>query len=531
MPSGLKGTVAVLTTALLTATVVGPAIGDVAATPRGESYYNYSRSRQAWFEHEYATALDYMKLAVEGAPGSAEVVLDLARMYQDLNDPRRAAETARRAVTLAPESVEARQVLAESLLEIAESTDATHEEGLAALRAYQDLIDADPENEAGHLAVARLQIARGFYDSAMETLRRHLQLNSGSKEGIFLAAQVLIRLERYEEAVATLRNAVMRHPREPRFRWALSEVHERMGDLEIAEGVARELLKMRTDPFQVRYALARLNQRLGRYGKAFEHLEVVSGMMDERSSRFSDSDRAEIRLRMIRLLLLAERIAEAVLQADGGIRRFPSDDRFGLQKGEILLLQGRNAEAREFLGEQSAVEEGNMERLAFISDAYLSAGAQRERTGDLETAGDLLKRSVELNPDNDVALNYLGYMLADQGVRLDEAIGYIERALESDPKNGAYLDSLGWAFYRKGDYLRAEMMLDEALAAMVEEPEIHVHLGHLYHATQRVDAAIVAWEEALRRGAENVGEIRALIDSARQQSGQVAPPTSGSPEK
>ena len=75
------------------------------------------------------------------------------------------------------------------------------------------------------------------------------------------------------------------------------------------------------------------------------------------------------------------------------------------------------------------------------------------------------------------------------------------------------------------------MMLDEALAAMVEEPEIHVHLGHLYHVIQRLDAAIAAWEEALRRGAENVDEIRALIDAARQQSGQVAPPASGPLEK
>ena len=141
-----------------------------------------------------------------------------------------------------------------------------------------------------------------------------------------------------------------------------------------------------------------------------------------------------------------------------------------------------------------------------------------ERAKDFEGAEKHLKRSIEMNPQNGQALNYLGYMLADRSVQLDEALGFIRRALESDPDNGAYLDSLGWAYFRKGDYVRAEQALSSAIAALPEEAEIHAHMGELYSATGRLTDAIEAWKDALKHGIPNAEDIRAKVAAAQQKT-------------
>ena len=81
------------------------------------------------------------------------------------------------------------------------------------------------------------------------------------------------------------------------------------------------------------------------------------------------------------------------------------------------------------------------------------------------------------DPKNAMTLNYLGYMLADRDTRLEEALGYIRRAVALDPQNGAYLDSLGWAYYKLGNYDLAEENLRRASERINNDPTVHQHLA------------------------------------------------------
>ena len=95
-----------------------------------------------------------------------------------------------------------------------------------------------------------------------------------------------------------------------------------------------------------------------------------------------------------------------------------------------------------------------------------------ERQKDFDRAESLFKEILKENPSNAVVLNYLGYMLADRGVRLDEAVRYVKEALAVDPRNGAYLDSLGWAYFKLNDLENAEKYLLEA-NELVQERSHH----------------------------------------------------------
>ena len=483
---------------------------------RSESYFQYCLSRQAWFDRDYDAALDHMKRASEADPRSTQLTLDLAELHLDLRQPREAVTVARRAVGQSPELPAAHDVLARALLTVAEANDATQADQDEALGAVMELLRLDPNNGSAYLSLARLQIGRGRLDQAMEALEQHLEKDPGSEEGVFMAAQVLTKLGRFAEAEPFLKRAIANQPSDPRLRMALVEVYEEAGDLPGAYREALDLLAMRVDPVRVRLTLARLSEMMGKPDDAVEHFREIGKAMDEQEARYPAAERAEVDLRLILLLLQADRVSEAIAAADLGLGRFPNDDRFRLRKGEALLMEGKAKEAREVMREKGAVDANDAEQKGRISEAYVSAGAREERKGNLAAAEKHMMRAIELDPHNDVALNYVGFMLVEQGVRLDEAIAYIRRALEKEPDNGAYLDSLGWAFFKKKDYAQAEKLLDQAVAAMHDEPEIHEHLAELYYATGRPEEALRSWQTAIDLGAEDADAIVRKMSAARK---------------
>jgi Flp pilus assembly protein TadD len=99
-----------------------------------------------------------------------------------------------------------------------------------------------------------------------------------------------------------------------------------------------------------------------------------------------------------------------------------------------------------------------------------------DKAGDAAAAESQLRQAIKIDPGYADACNYLGYMFAEKGVNLDEAVALVKKALEADPGNGAYIDSLGWAYYRKGDIAGALSELEKAAALEPLDPEIRAHL-------------------------------------------------------
>jgi tetratricopeptide (TPR) repeat protein len=151
----------------------------------------------------------------------------------------------------------------------------------------------------------------------------------------------------------------------------------------------------------------------------------------------------------------------------------------------------------------SMFEEALQESLNTIGDRlgasfYFAYGAAAEQAGDLTKAVAMLKKSIELEPDTAAqAYNYLGYMWVDRGENLEEAGTLIKRALALDPENGAYLDSLGWYFYKLGDYEQAVTYLKQALERLQPlDPVVLEHLGDAYAAQGKSAEALENWKHA-----------------------------------
>ena len=138
-------------------------------------------------------------------------------------------------------------------------------------------------------------------------------------------------------------------------------------------------------------------------------------------------------------------------------------------------------------------------------------GALLEQRKDYTKAEAAFRDALARDPLHAPSLNYLGYMLAERGERLDEAVTLVERALTIDPDNGSYLDSLGWALFKQKRYDRAEPLLRRAAEQIPGNSVVQEHLGDLLWAMGRKSEAADAWRHALSGDRESI-DVKAIED-------------------
>jgi tetratricopeptide (TPR) repeat protein len=157
---------------------------------------------------------------------------------------------------------------------------------------------------------------------------------------------------------------------------------------------------------------------------------------------------------------------------------------------DMLRVNEQFAEASQILTEVIAARPGDWRLLYARGVANDRAGRWAEGEADLRAA-------LKIRPDDSEMLNYLGYSWIDRGEHLPEALAMVQRAVASNPKSGAMIDSLGWAYFRLGDYKKAVEKLEEAIELEAGDPDINNHLGDAYWRIGRRDEAEFQWRRVL----------------------------------
>jgi tetratricopeptide (TPR) repeat protein len=180
---------------------------------------------------------------------------------------------------------------------------------------------------------------------------------------------------------------------------------------------------------------------------------------------------------------------------------------------QIYMKQKRWKDAEDALNESNKLA-SKPEEKAYVQ--YYQ-GMFYERQKKFDQAEQAFRLILQEDPNNPPTLNYLGYMLADHNMRLEEAFNMIKHAVELDPQNGAYLDSLGWAYFKLGKYDEAEDNLRRAAEKTPNDATIQDHLGELYAKTGKLKLAAVHWERALTEWNRSVASDVDQQDVARVQ--------------
>jgi len=189
-----------------------------------------------------------------------------------------------------------------------------------------------------------------------------------------------------------------------------------------------------------------------------------------------------------------ERVDEAQALLEKIIAADPKDIRPLDALGNILRAHERYGEAKEYYSRAvELIDKPTKQNWAL----YYSRGVCNERLKDWPAAEADFKLALELNPEESLILNYLGYSWVDQGMNLKQAMEYIRQAVQLKPDDGYYVDSLGWAYYRLGNMPAAVEHLERAVELRPDDPIINDHLGDAYWRVGRTLEAKYQWEQAL----------------------------------
>jgi len=477
-------------------------------------------------------------------PLDGSMSLLLGKVYARTGRLAEAESLLRQVVARTPGNLEAADAFA-SLLEFEKKYD-------DAIAVYGRVLDGDTESPYVRTRVGTLQLLAGRYKDAIRELLRGQATDPADSRALLPLAQAYEGAGEIKDALETYDRLVQKEPGNLEARFHKARLQQKQGLEDQALKGYQEIIDLAsgrgavTDREASIVALAHsqigILQLEGRqYAAAIESFTKALDAADEPGP--------ELFLLLGRADLESGKTEEARRVVTEAIERFPGDLDVKVFRGEILIAGGDETAAREFYEGLLRDAGGSSDAYARVSEALLrrkhyaladqflkegtrvhpeddallfARGAALERQGHAAEAERLLARSVRINPKNAMALNYLGYMLAERGVRLQEAMGYVQRALAVDPKNAAYLDSLGWVQFRMALYDEAEKSLRAALAADEDDPTIHDHLGDLMLQIGRPQEALREWQTALQRGHEEPDRLRKKILKA--QGGQKVTP-------
>ena len=460
------------------------------------------------------------KLAIKLAPDSEEAVATLAMFYSEEGDPAKAAETLssipeanrsaklylmlggtydqqkdykksidayQHAIALDRDNLDAIRGMAEALLNDGQTA--------KALQQFQVIADANPEDARTYIRIAEIYRRQGKLDQALQSLKKAQSMVKESDQISYGIAEIYQTQGRYDEAAQQLQALLKTNESKtsPDDQDNRSVFLERLGTVyrdnnqeQQAIDTFRQMLTLGDDSAKRgyqelidTYREAKDWQKATDVAKeATERLPKDRDLKIVYASQMADLGQSDVAIQQVKSLLTGKAedrdIYVRLAMMYSRLKRWP-DAEAALDKADQL----------------SAKSEDHQE-IAFLR----ASGYERQKR--YAEAEELFRKIIKDAPDNSAALNYLGYMMADRGENLDEALGMIKKAVDREPANGAFLDSLGWAYFKLGKYdLAEDSLLKASQHVMGADPTVQEHLGDLYQKTGRLKLAASHWERAV----------------------------------
>lgn len=424
-------------------------------------------------------------------------LLELASAYEQVRDFANAAAVYKKVVDLNPGEVDVLKRYAQALLFADKLDDAR--------AVYQSIATKKPDDVESFLRLSQIYRQQGNFDAARSANEKAKTLAPDNLEILYNDVNLLDAEGRADEAIDRL-NSMIQAAEKARYTDtelnARTVLLERLGLLQrsterYADAVATFTKLAEADPNQAGRAQAQIVETY-RMAKDFAKAEAVA---NEAYKKYPE-DRTLI---VVRASLLAD-----LGKSDEAIRDMKAfmkgreDHQNYLTLSQIYEKAKKYPEMAEALTKAEELADGDDE----IQTVVFLRGAMYERQKDFAKAEAEFRKVLARNPENASALNYLGYMLADRNVRLEESFQMIKKAVDLDPGNAAYLDSLGWVYFRMGKLHEAELALKQALQRMSKDPTIHDHLGDVYSEQGDLRRAVIAWDLALKEWKRNAPSER-----------------------
>jgi len=533
--------------------------------PEGNSYFNYLLSELEGYRQDRQKSFDYLIKAQKKDPESIFLKKKLASYYLMYKKPELAKELISGILEKTPEDTEILAIHARILaFEQKDSSEIAE--------IYKKILEIDPENKSSPIALAFLYEKMNKRQELIEIFEK---AEIKSKENYFLyfyLGEAYLIEKKYSKAKKTLYKAVKEEPYRIEPKLSLIEAIKNMETSiehknEIID-LFNEIIELKPHEKAPLIELSYFYNQNGEYEKSDETFKAIA------ESWNSEKQETAVLLNFYVKNQSGDKAdfaANRIFQATG-------DDSVFMILGSIYEKEGLKNKALEtykFVPETSQIHPeaisasamvlasmGEFEKGIFILTKYLKKtpenllllstlgsiyegqnnyekaesvylkgsaisserqwtffyklGVINDRAGKKNKAIDYMKKALELNPENPDTLNYLGYTYAEMGIELEAAKEMIEKALSSRKNDGYIIDSLGWVYFKMGNYEKAKIYLQKAAEIVKNDPVILEHLGDLYIKIEKYEKAAEIYNEILNLYPEN-NEVKAKLMKMKEQ--------------
>jgi tetratricopeptide (TPR) repeat protein len=434
-----------------------------------------------------AKAAQLLKALADKNP-TARSLTALAAAYEQMRDFKAAAGVLNKLLeTNPPNAREVQRNIGQDLLLALDYN--------GALAVYNSMVADDPTDAQSFLRISQIYRQQKDFSKAREASEKAKALEPNSIEIRYNEVNILEAEDRTSDAAQMLKDILTSTNKRS---YNQSERANRVALLDRLAGLYRTLDQ--TDAAVDTY----------------RQMAEVDPMLASRSE-------AEV----IETYRIGKEFGKAQQEADAAVKKFPDDRTIRVVRASMLAEMGKvddaAADLKKLLGDKDdrdtyislaqVYDKGKRwdemgkaldaaEKLSESNEdkenIWFMRGAMLERMKKLDAAEAEFRKVLKVNPDNAGAMNYIGYMLADANMRLEESLGLVNQALDREPGNGAYLDSLGWVQYRLGRLDDAEMNLRRALEKTPRDPTVHDHMADVLMKESKVKEAVAQWEISLK---------------------------------
>jgi tetratricopeptide (TPR) repeat protein len=471
-------------------------------------------------EGDTAHALKVLS-SIPDSARSAKLYSALGAAYEQRKEYKNAIDSYKHAIVLDRDNLDAIRGLAENYL-----NDGQLE---AALEQYKVISDSNPEDAQTYVRIAEIYRRQAKYDLALENLKHADTLIPDTAEVPYSMAAVYQAQGRYDEAAKLLQDLLKKTEKSSEIGTSQTDRNNRAIFIERLGMVYREQenYTAAVETFRKMLTLGDENARSGyqeiidTYRDSKQWPQATAAAKEAVQKLPNDRD-----LRMVLDAQLADmgEFDQAVADIKGMLKGGPEDRDVHLRLAIIYTRAKRWSDAEQSLAKAEQLS-GKPDDKAYVS---FLRGDLYQRQKMFEQADTEFRKVLAVTPPTDpqaaATLNYLGYMNADRGVKLEESLNYIKQALTFEPNNGAYLDSLGWAYFKLGKYDLAEENLNKAAVHMGSDPTVQEHLGDLYQKTGRLKLAASHWDRAVQewnrtvpaeQDSEAFAKVQQKLDAAK----------------
>lgn len=536
---------------------------DILALQPNDSYSALWLARLYRFENRHGDAEKILRKLLQREPDNGQALEQLSQLLTDEGRNQEAVDLLSQAAAESPSP---------DIYDLLGGAYTQEKDWPKAEQAYEQAVQQDPDEPSHRRGLAEALIEQNKYQQALDQYKKLSELEPGTAENYVRMAELYRRLGQFDQAKTSILRAKQLQPGNLQVLYNEALLYEDEGQYDqaakiLADAIVGMKAQSGTNPGSSS-AMAILYEQLGHvYTQQQNYPEAIETF--QQMAKLGPDEQKHAELLLIDTYRQGKQIDRAITEAKKALTQSPNDPNLTVT---LAMLYGEKTDAPEATKLLQGLLQGSardqqiyvdlaqvQERSKQYADAEKSAqkaeemahgpadkqmawfmlGAIYERQKKYDLAEQEFRKVLDQNPNNAAVLNYYGYMLADRGVRLQEATSLIQKAVKQEPNNGAYLDSLGWVYYKQDRLAEAEEYLRKAVDHDNNDPTILSHLGDVYlkmgqnqQAADTFERALNEWQKAVPADydAQQVNKVDEQLKNLKKRLAQKSSPDAARPQ-